>query len=161
MCNSLLIEVFVIMKLLFLVFSLIGVQFLIHSVTMMGRNARVCHSCRRRGHYFTACLTKQSCPSCRQGIVKCFEVEKESINKGRLFNICSLKCRFWKWVEEGESSGSASTKCTTNFPVEELSRMFQTLAQIYEEDDVEISVNVTMRKGKESVNDHGKGMGPT
>ncbi|XP_052198885.1 protein LEAD-SENSITIVE 1-like isoform X1 [Diospyros lotus] len=130
-----------------------------NSITRMRRNARVCHSCRRRGHYFAVCPTKRPCPSCKQGIVKCFKVNKRSINKGRLFNICSIKCGFWKWVEEGESSGSASAKSTTNFSVKELSCMFQTQAQIYEKDDVEIPVNVTVHKGKRSVNDHSKGKG--
>ena len=87
------------MNLLFLLLLLIEVQFLIYSVTMTVRNAGVCHSCKRQGHYFAACTTKRPCPSCRKGIVKCFEVEKESINKERLFNICSIKCGFWKWVE--------------------------------------------------------------
>ena len=80
-----------------------------------------------------------------------------------------IKYGYWKWVGEnkssglfgvGESSGSASTKSTTQFPVEEFSRIFQTIARIYEEDDVVISLNVTMSKGKGSVLDNGKGKGP-
>ncbi|CAA2994610.1 Glycerol-3-phosphate dehydrogenase [NAD(+)] GPDHC1, cytosolic [Olea europaea subsp. europaea] len=120
---------------------------------MKGRNAGTCHSCRSDGHYFNECPRRRRCPRCAHGFQKCFEVERQTCNNGRLFNTCSNKCGFFEWVELGEFSRESSTinealNVAANEKVEDLPKMFETLARISDERDLEINLNITFRKGK-------------
>lgn len=87
-----------------------------------------------------------------EGIEKCMEVEKNTKSIGRLFFCCTRDCGHFKWENKVESSGESpcGSKCTYNDkqPCQNLSCMFTTFAQITEQKDVEISINITMRKGK-------------
>ncbi|OVA13766.1 zinc finger protein [Macleaya cordata] len=81
------------------------------------------------------------------------EVEKKSENIGRLFSCCTKNCGFFKWSdsshhEESESSGAISDESVTEGAMDDLSRIFKNLARISEKEDVEISFQVTIRKGK-------------
>ncbi|KAL2533972.1 Zinc finger protein [Abeliophyllum distichum] len=132
---------------------------------MIGKNKGICHSCRRPGHYLSTCPKKERCPVCGNGFVKWMEVEKKSANIGRLFFCCSSNCGYFKWSDDnlnsaydvGESSGVASGSSTTKDEIEELSNIFKVFAQITERQDVEISVNVTIRKGKGRTEENNKG----
>ena len=77
-----------------------------------------------------------------------------SPNRGRLFFSCDKKCGFFKW-DEGESSARDSDKSDSKVDTEDLARLLKMCAQISDEDGVEISLNITIRKGNENV--HGKG----
>lgn len=56
----------------------------------------------------------------------------------------------WVYVE-GESSGVSSAKLSTTKEIkQDIARTFRFLACISEEQDLEISLNVTFRKGKEN-----------
>ncbi|KAL2486568.1 Zinc finger protein [Abeliophyllum distichum] len=135
------------------------------SFRMTGKNKGICHSCRRPGHYLSECPNKQPCPVCENGFVKWMEVEKKSANIGRLFFCCSSNCGYFKWSDEklngayhvGESSGVGTGSPTAKAEIEELSRIFNIFAQITERQDVEISVNVTIRKGKGCMVENEKG----
>ncbi|KAL2461805.1 Zinc finger protein [Abeliophyllum distichum] len=93
------------------------------------------------------------------------EVEKTSANLGRLFFCCSSNCGYFKWSDEnlngaydvGESSGVDSGSPTAKDEIEELSRIFKIFAQITERQYVEISINVTIRKGKSCTEEKIKG----
>ncbi|KAL2461138.1 Zinc finger protein [Abeliophyllum distichum] len=93
------------------------------------------------------------------------EVEKKSANIGRLFFCCSSNCGYFKWSDEnlngaydvGESSGVGVGRPTAKAEIEDLSRIFKLFAQITERQDVEISVNLTIRKGKGSTEENDKG----
>ncbi|KAL2559459.1 Zinc finger protein [Forsythia ovata] len=88
------------------------------------------------------------------------EVEKKTVNLWRLFFCCSSNCGYFKWSNvsplqksvsyECDSSGVFSATFVDN-PVqfEDLSRIFKIFARISEEEDVKISINVTIREGKE------------
>ncbi|KAL2543985.1 uncharacterized protein Fot_13218 [Forsythia ovata] len=126
---------------------------------MLGKNKGICHGCRQPGHYLPSCPKKQRCPLCNTGFVKCMEVEKKSLNQGRLFFCCSSNCGYFKWSDDkqvncaydvGEASGVSSGTNAAKNEVEDLSRILKLFARISEEEDVEISVNVTIRKGKGS-----------
>ncbi|CAI9777338.1 unnamed protein product [Fraxinus pennsylvanica] len=99
---------------------------------MTGRKAGVCHSCRSKGHFFAECSNKRHCPWCKHGFVKCFEVERETKKKGKLFNCCSAKCRYWEWVDKGESCSKSSSTVTVNLnnsttteELQQINRTFQ------------------------------------
>lgn len=69
-------------------------------------------------------------------------MEKNTKNKGRLFNMCSVKCDFWEWVNKVEMSGESSSVTSTQV----LFCMFETRCRLTEEQDVEISLNMTILK---------------
>ncbi|KAL2519241.1 Zinc finger protein [Abeliophyllum distichum] len=134
---------------------------------MLGKNKGVCHSCRQCGHYLPSCPKKKRCPVCGEGFVKLMEVEKKSANRGRLFFCCTNNCGYFKWSDDvgegsgdydvGESSAISSGRNAAKDEIEDLSRIFKTLARISEEKDVEISVNVTIRKGKGTAEENNQG----
>ncbi|KAL2548912.1 DNA-directed RNA polymerase 1B [Forsythia ovata] len=86
---------------------------------MVRKNKGICHSCRQRGHNLSECQNKHRCPVCGKGFVKWMEMEKRTMNLGRLFFCCSSNCGYFKWSDvsplqkpvryEGESSGLSST----------------------------------------------------
>ncbi|CAI9784825.1 unnamed protein product [Fraxinus pennsylvanica] len=135
---------------------------------MTRRNAGVCRSCRSKGHFFADFSNKRRCPWCKHGFVKCFEVERETENKGKLFNCCTAKCRYWEWVDKAESSGESSNTVTANSDnstlieeeLQQINRAFQSWCRVVEERDIEISINVTIRKGNGNVEVDRKGKGP-
>lgn len=49
---------------------------------------------------------------------------------------------------EGESSGITRCICLGNDPMEDLSRMLKNVADISEPEDMEITLNITIWKGK-------------
>ena len=121
----------------------------------MTKNYGICHSCKQSGHWLDDCPKKRRCPNCGQGFVRWLEVEKMSPNRGRLFFSCDNKCGYFKW-DEGESSGSdkssnSSDKSGNKVDTEDLARLLKMCAQISDEDDVEISLNITIRKGNGTV----------
>ncbi|KAL2550658.1 uncharacterized protein Fot_12188 [Forsythia ovata] len=136
---------------------------------MIGKNKRICHSCRRPGHYLLECPRKQRCPVCSEGFVKWMEVEKKTVNIEKLFFCCSSDCGFFKWSDvapkkeivmyEGESSCICLAKSVHKDDVEDILRMFNSLARISEEKNVEISLNLTIRKGKTNAEENGKEKG--
>ncbi|KAL2459103.1 DNA-directed RNA polymerase 1B [Forsythia ovata] len=136
---------------------------------MIGKNKGICHSCRQPGHYLSTCPKKQRCPVCVNDFVKWMKVEKKSANIGRLFFCCSSNCGNFKWSDDnlnsdydvGESSSVASGSSTAKDEIEELSRIFKIFAQITERQDVEISVNVIIHKGKGSTDENNKGKDKT
>ncbi|CAA2974285.1 Hypothetical predicted protein [Olea europaea subsp. europaea] len=120
---------------------------------MKGKNVGIFHSCRSKWHSFGECTRKCRCPRCPRGFQKCFEVEKQTSNKGRLFNTCSNNCGFFDWVDEGQTSEEVSTdneviNVAGNEEVEDLSSMLDTLARVTEKQVIEVSLRVTFRKGK-------------
>ncbi|KAL2487404.1 Zinc finger protein [Abeliophyllum distichum] len=140
---------------------------------MIGKNKGICHSCRRQGHSLWECSNKHRCPVCGEGFVKWMEVEKRTVNLGRLFFCCTSNYGYFKWSDvspiqksvryEGDSSGVSSVASVDN-PVQtkDLSRIFKMFARISEEEeDVEISLNVTIQKGKYIAEENGKRKGPT
>ncbi|XP_022879830.1 uncharacterized protein LOC111397240 [Olea europaea var. sylvestris] len=121
---------------------------------MRGRNFGVCHGCRSNTHYFGQCQSKQQCPSCDHRYRKCFEVERDTSNKGRLFFTCSDDCGYFDWVKDevfGEESSSVN--CPVNHAPnkedEELPTLFDGLARISEKRGVDISLKLTFSKGKD------------
>ncbi|XP_022856067.1 uncharacterized protein LOC111377240 [Olea europaea var. sylvestris] len=73
----------------------------------------------------------------------------------------SSKCGFFEWVNQGESSEESSVtnealNAVATEEVENLSSMFNTLARIFDERDLEINLNITFRKGKGSSKGNGK-----
>lgn len=52
---------------------------------MPGKNSEVCHGCRDVGHFFSDCPIKRRCPLCVHGFQKFFEIEKDTVNKGKFF----------------------------------------------------------------------------
>ncbi|CAA3013984.1 Hypothetical predicted protein [Olea europaea subsp. europaea] len=132
---------------------------------MAGKNSGVCHSCRGRGHFFVECPIKVRCPLCKHGYQKCFEVEKKTCNKRRLFKCCSEKCGFWDWYEEGQARGECSSiSATSTNPavmeaVEDMTRTFQSQVRLNDDEELHISVNVTIRKEKSGATGNAKGKG--
>ncbi|KAL2528820.1 Uncharacterized protein Fot_21421 [Forsythia ovata] len=61
------------------------------------------------------------------------EVEKNTVNKWRLFFFCSSNCGYFKWSEgqsigmydEGKSSGVSLDKSAAKYEIEDLSRIFK------------------------------------
>ncbi|KAL2522401.1 DNA-directed RNA polymerase 1B [Forsythia ovata] len=138
---------------------------------MIGKNKGICHSCRRPGHSLWECPNKHRCPVCGEGFMKWMEVEKRTVNLGRLFFCCTSNCGYFKWSDvspiqksvqyEGESSGvSSAASVDDNVQTEDLSRLFKMFARIFEEQEVEISLNVTIRKGKRYCGRERKKKGP-
>ncbi|KAL2517282.1 Zinc finger protein [Abeliophyllum distichum] len=137
---------------------------------MLGKNKRICHGSRRPEHYLQACPKNQRCPLCGEGFVKWMEVKKKSANLGRLLFCCSSNCGYFKWSNDnqsscayvvGESSGVSSGTSAVKHEVEDLSRILKIFARISEEEDVEISVNVAIRKGQGSAEVNNKEKGKT
>ncbi|KAL2524179.1 Zinc finger protein [Abeliophyllum distichum] len=99
------------------------------------------------------------------------EVEKKSANIGMLFFFCSSNCGYFKWSNDigessgdydvSESSGILSDRNTVKDEIEDLSLIFKILAPISEQEDVEISVNVTICKDKESAEENNTGKDKT
>ncbi|KAL2457157.1 Zinc finger protein [Abeliophyllum distichum] len=139
---------------------------------MIGKNKGICHSCRRQGYSLWECPNKHRCPVCGGDFVKWMEVEKIRVNLGRLFFCCTSNCGYFKWSDvspiqksvryEGDSSG-VSSAASVDDPVqtEDLSCIFKMFARISKEEDVEISLNVTIRKRKDIAEENGKRKGPT
>lgn len=126
----------------------------------------------KKGHFFADCLKKRHCPWCKIGFGKCFDVEKDTKNKEKLFNCCSVNCKYWKCVENGESSsgesswGSSSGTVNSNnhAAVEEdehLSRLLHTHCRVTEDKIIKIQLVVTIRNANESVEVDKKGKGPS
>lgn len=91
-------------------------------IRMVGKNSEDCHSCRLKGHFFGDCSTKRTCPWCNNDFQKCFQVERDTANKGKFFNCCSQKCGFWEWCNIGESSGESSDVSHTE--IDDVAHMF-------------------------------------
>ncbi|XP_022876122.1 uncharacterized protein LOC111394498 [Olea europaea var. sylvestris] len=123
---------------------------------MARKNRGICHSCRSTDHLFADCPNKQVCTWCQHAFIKCFEVEKALKNKGKLFKCCEADCGYWKWLGDGESSGNSSTsivKATTptmKEAIRDVSDMLESLLQLNDEQEVNISLNLTIHKGKAS-----------
>lgn len=105
---------------------------------MGGKNLGIFHSCQAKGHFFYECRSKQQCLVCKSEFQKCFEVEREIVNKRKLFKFYSKKCGFWEWVREEESSGESSGVDSLANPaseesVSDLSRKFQYQIQLPDE----------------------------
>ncbi|CAA2970436.1 Hypothetical predicted protein [Olea europaea subsp. europaea] len=133
---------------------------------MRGRNLGVCHSCRSNTHYFGECQTKRRCPSYKHGYQKCFEVERDTSNKGRLFFTCSNDCEYFDWVNEDvlsreSSSINEAVNHESNVEDEELPRLFDSLARISEKRGMDISMHLSFSKGKGTLKCDGKGKGST
>ncbi|CAA3014018.1 Hypothetical predicted protein [Olea europaea subsp. europaea] len=128
---------------------------------MRRKNVGVCHGCRSTQHFLNDCPVKRGCPWCSLGWEKCFEVERKTDNRGRLFKTCSNNCGYFFWVENEEFYGESSTRTEAVIDEvgEDLAAMFDSLAQIAEKRDVEITLNVTFRKAKGSAEVNGKGKG--
>lgn len=77
---------------------------------MVGKNHRLCHSCRCKGHFFADWQKKRLCQWRKRAFVKYIEMEKENKNKGRLFNCCSV----WEWVRDVETSCKLSVDRATS-----------------------------------------------
>lgn len=72
--------------------------------------------------------------------------------------------RIFEWVKKEKADGESSTikeakNPTLNEKVHELPSMFDSLARIAEKRNIEISLNVTFRKGKVPSEDNEKGNG--
>lgn len=130
---------------------------------MRRKNVGVCHNCRSTKHFFNNCPIKQGCTWCPLGWEKCFEVERNTDNQGRLFKTCSKNCGYFHWVKTEESCGESSTRNEAVDPAtidevdEDLPTMFDSLARIVENRDIEISLNITFCKGKGRCEANGKG----
>ncbi|KAL2552910.1 DNA-directed RNA polymerase 1B [Forsythia ovata] len=118
------------------------------AIVMSGSNEGICYGCRKSGHLLEDCKQKRRCPRCGKGYVKWMQVMKE-------------ECTYFKWdngkssggFDEGQSSSVGLDKSMGKEINEELTSMFKLLASISKEKDVEISLNLTIRKGQ------GKGEG--
>ncbi|KAL2460131.1 Zinc finger protein [Abeliophyllum distichum] len=100
------------------------------------------------------------------------EVEKRMVNLWRLFFCCTSSCDYFNWSDvspiqksvryESDSSGvSSAASVDDHVQTEDLSLIFKMFARISEEEDVEISLNVTIRKEKDIAEENGKRKGPT
>ncbi|KAL2458623.1 DNA-directed RNA polymerase 1B [Forsythia ovata] len=123
----------------------------------MASNEGICYGCRKAGHLLEECKQKRRCPRCGKGYMKWMQVVKVLKTKGRLFFCCSEdKCTYFTWdndqpsggLIEGPSSSIGLDKSVGKEKNEDLSSMFKMLANISEEKDVEISLNLTIRKGR-------------
>jgi len=133
---------------------------------MRERNFGVCHSCRSDTHYFSQCKTIRRCSECKHGFRKCFEVERDTVNKGKLFFTCSNDCGYFDWVKKENFNRESSTvnevvNHEPNEKDEDFPSIFDSLARITEKRDVEISLHLTFRKGKGIAECDGKGKGST
>ncbi|CAA2970829.1 Hypothetical predicted protein [Olea europaea subsp. europaea] len=134
---------------------------------MPGRNKDICHSCRLPRHMLPERPTKTRCRKCGLGFVKCMEVEKKIKNIGRLFKSCTRDCGYFKWIDDQSSSqepplqydSELSVKLKTKDSLEDSSSMLKTAVQLIEELQLEISINITIRKRKGAIEDNGKGKG--
>lgn len=125
-------------------------------VSMPRTNSGVCHNCRGKDHFFAECKNKRPGPLCMHGFKKCFVMEKETKNKGRLFLCCSNNCGFWERVINENSSGP-SMNPAKNKTVEEMSHSFQSRVRISDDKEVQISVNVTVQTARVSAEGNPKG----
>ncbi|KAL2551401.1 DNA-directed RNA polymerase 1B [Forsythia ovata] len=125
---------------------------------MSGSNKGICYGCRKSSHLLEDCKQKRRCPRCEKGYVKWMQVVKVLKTKGRLFLCCSEEeCTYFKWDNgkpsggfvDGQSSNVGLDKSVGKEINEDLPNMFKLLASISEEKDVEISLNLTIRKGQE------------
>ncbi|XP_022864850.1 uncharacterized protein LOC111384758 [Olea europaea var. sylvestris] len=118
---------------------------------------------------------QKKCPNSLQGIVKMMEVEKKTNNIGRIFLCCTKDCGYFDWNDgkslkkkplpfEGQSNnycdgmqsslvGTSPSKAKA--PMDDLLKSVAELK--IEEEDVEISFNITIRKGKGKLEDIAKG----
>ncbi|KAL2542059.1 Zinc finger protein [Abeliophyllum distichum] len=112
---------------------------------------------------------KQRCLVCGKGFVKWMEVEKKTVNIEKLFFCFNSNCGFFKWsdvapkkeivINEGDSSCIYLAKSAPKDDLEDFSRIFKILARISEEEYVEISLNLTIRKEKSNAKENGKEKG--
>lgn len=123
---------------------------------MRRKNVSVCHGCRSTENFFNDCPIKRGCPWCLLGWEKCFQVERKTDNQRRLFKMCSKNCGYFHWVKTEISCVESSTRNEAMDPAaideveEDLPTIFDSLARIVEKRNIEISLNITFRKGKKS-----------
>lgn len=120
-----------------------------YSATQHARKElQACHGCRSVGNFFGNCPIKLCCPCCVHGFHKFFEVERDTVKKGKYFKCCSEKCGFWEWCNDGEAAGESSNGRVTlgetmvRKEVEDMSRMLQSQVRLNNEEKLLISVNV-------------------
>lgn len=122
---------------------------------MTSKSRGICHYCRKARHMLSECPKKRRCPNCGTSFVKCMDVENNNEHEGLLLYCCTRNCKHfkwcknfpdkkWQWHDDCESSGITNG----GEPVEDFSHMLKTLAKLTEEKDLEISLNINMRKGK-------------
>ncbi|KAL2533137.1 Zinc finger protein [Abeliophyllum distichum] len=96
-------------------------------------------------------------PTMWEGIYQMMQVVKVLQTKRRLFFCCSDdECTYFKWDNglpsgrfvEGQSSGVGLDKSVAKEINEDLTSIFKMLANLSEKKDVEISLNLTIRKGQ-------------
>ncbi|CAA2968809.1 Hypothetical predicted protein [Olea europaea subsp. europaea] len=124
--------------------------------SMASKNREICHCCRQRGHTLLECPTKRRCPNCGDGFVNRMEVEKNNDHKELLFHCCTCDCRYFKWCNKFpkekcllHDDGESSCITTPSDEADTLSHMLKTLAMLSKEKDLEISIQINMRKGKQ------------
>ncbi|KAL2531795.1 DNA-directed RNA polymerase 1B [Abeliophyllum distichum] len=125
---------------------------------MSGSNEGICFGCRKSGHLLGGLQAKTTMPTMwEREYVKWMQVVKVLKTKGRLFFCCSEdECTYFKWDNgqpsrgfvEGQSSSVGLDKPMGKEINEDLPSMFKLLASLSEEKDVEISLNLTIRKGQ-------------
>ncbi|KAL2484709.1 DNA-directed RNA polymerase 1B [Abeliophyllum distichum] len=129
---------------------------------MSGSNEGICFGCRKSGQLLEDCKQKRRCPRYGKGYVKWMQVVKVLKTKGRLFFCCSEdECTYFKWDNgqpsrgfvEGQSSSVGLDKSMGKEINEDLPSMFKLLASLLEEKDVEISLNLTIRKSQGKVHE--------
>ncbi|XP_022868198.1 uncharacterized protein LOC111387829 [Olea europaea var. sylvestris] len=116
---------------------------------------------------------KKQSPNCLQGIVKMMEVEKKMNNLGRIFLCCTKDCGYFDWNDgkyskkkplpfEGQSNNNCDgmqsspvgmSPSKAKAPMDDL---LKSVAELKIEEDVEISFNITIRKGKGKLEDIAK-----
>ncbi|KAL2500295.1 DNA-directed RNA polymerase 1B [Forsythia ovata] len=114
----------------------------------MASNKGICYGCRKTGHSLEECKQKRRRPRCGKGYIKWMQVVKVLKTKGRLFSAAWDNDQPSGGLIEGPSSSIGLDKSVDKEKNEDLSSMFKMLANISEEKDVEISLNLTVRKGR-------------
>ncbi|KAL2543099.1 Uncharacterized protein Adt_04077 [Abeliophyllum distichum] len=100
-------------------------------------------------------LEKATKPTLQSGLCEMDGGGEEYCEQSEAIFCCSSKYGYFKWSEgqsigmydEGESSGVSLDKSVAKDKIEDLSRIIKVFARISEEEDVEISLNITIRWG--------------